>query len=103
MKLAKDISIAAFAVAISVATIAKPTQAALVNYGFTVNATSGDNPGQYFGSFQYDDSTLTSIGEETLGVSNGLSIAFDYLDTQSEVLNVKKNPIKIAQNMVVLG
>ncbi len=39
MKLAKDISIAAFAAAISVATIAKPTQAALVNYGFTVNAT----------------------------------------------------------------
>lgn len=82
MKLAKDISIAAFAVAISVATIAKPTQAALVNYGFTVNATSGDNLGQYFGSFQYDDSTLTGIGEETLGVSNGLSIAFDYLGTQ---------------------
>ncbi|MEH2285585.1 MAG: PEP-CTERM sorting domain-containing protein [Nostoc sp.] len=82
MKLAKDISIAAFAVAISVAAVVKPTQAALVNYGFTVNATSGDNPGQYFGSFQYDDSTLTAIGEETLGVSNGLSILFDYVGTQ---------------------
>ncbi|MBD2682515.1 MULTISPECIES: PEP-CTERM sorting domain-containing protein [Nostoc] len=82
MKLAKDISVAAFAVAISVAAVAKPTQAALVNYGFTVNATSGDNPGQYFGSFQYDDSTLTGIGEETLGVSNGLSILFNYLGTQ---------------------
>jgi hypothetical protein len=82
MKLAKNISIAAFAVAISVAAVAKPTQATLVNYGFSVNATSGNNPGQYFGSFQYDDSTLTDIGEETLGVSNGLSIAFDYLGTQ---------------------
>ncbi|MDF5707866.1 MAG: PEP-CTERM sorting domain-containing protein [Nostoc sp. S4] len=82
MKLAKDISIAAFAVAILVAAVAKPTQAALVNYGFTVNATSGDNPGQYFGSFQYDDSTLTGIGEETLKVNNGLSILFDYLGTQ---------------------
>ncbi|WP_445633265.1 PEP-CTERM sorting domain-containing protein [Nostoc sp. DSM 114161] len=82
MKLAKDISIAAFAVAISVAAVVKPTQAALVNYGFTVNATSGDNPGQYFGSFQYDDSTLTGIGQETIGVSNGLSISFDYLGTQ---------------------
>ncbi|MEH2070345.1 MAG: PEP-CTERM sorting domain-containing protein [Nostoc sp.] len=82
MKLAKNISIAAFAVTILVAAVAKPTQAALVNYGFTVNATSGDNPGQYFGSFQYDDSTLTGIGEENLGVSNGLSILFDYLGTQ---------------------
>ncbi|MEH2260122.1 PEP-CTERM sorting domain-containing protein [Nostoc sp.] len=82
MKLAKDISIAAFAVAISVAAVVKPTQAALVNYDFTVNAISGDRPGQYFGSFQYDDSTLSGLGEETLGVSNGLSIVFDYLGTQ---------------------
>ncbi|MEH2224069.1 PEP-CTERM sorting domain-containing protein [Nostoc sp.] len=82
MKLAKDISMAAFAVAISVATVVKPTQAALVNYDFAVNATSGDRPGQYFGSFRYDDSTLTAIGDETLGVSNGLSIVFDYLGTQ---------------------
>ncbi|MGF1937740.1 MAG: PEP-CTERM sorting domain-containing protein [Nostoc sp. ChiQUE02] len=80
MKLAKNIGIAA--IAIAVAAVAKPTQAALVNYGFSVNATSGDNPGQYFGSFQYDDSTLTGTGEETLGVSNGLSILFDYLGTQ---------------------
>ncbi|MEH2085357.1 PEP-CTERM sorting domain-containing protein [Nostoc sp.] len=82
MKLAKDISVAAFAVAIAVAAVVKPTQAALVNYDFTVNATSGDRPGQYFGSFRYDDSTLTAIGEENLGVSNGLSIVFDYLGTQ---------------------
>ncbi|MBN3924681.1 PEP-CTERM sorting domain-containing protein [Nostoc sp. NMS4] len=82
MKLAKNISIAAFAVAVSVAAVPKPTQAALVNYGFTVNATSGSNPGQYFGSFRYDDSTLTGLGEETLGVNNGLSILFDYLGTQ---------------------
>ncbi len=82
MKLAKDISVAAFAVAISVAAVVKPTQAALVNYDFTVNATFGDRPGQYFGSFQYDNSTLTAIGDETLGVNNGLSILFDYLGTQ---------------------
>ncbi|WP_199784745.1 hypothetical protein [Nostoc sp. 'Lobaria pulmonaria (5183) cyanobiont'] len=44
MKLAKNISIAAFAVAIAVAAVIKPTQAALVNYDFTVNATSGDRP-----------------------------------------------------------
>ncbi|MEH2266823.1 MAG: PEP-CTERM sorting domain-containing protein [Nostoc sp.] len=80
MKLASYFGIATFAVAICVG--AKPTQAALVNYGFTVDATSGDNPGQYYGSFQYEDSTLTGIGEETLGVSNGLAIAFDYLGTR---------------------
>ena len=83
MKLAKNFGIATVAVAISVAAVgAKPTQAALVNYGFTVDATSGKNPGQYYGSFQYEDSTLTGIGEETLGISNGLSISFDYLGTQ---------------------
>ncbi|MBC1237909.1 PEP-CTERM sorting domain-containing protein [Nostoc sp. 2RC] len=93
MKLVKDISIAAFAVAISVAAVAKPTFAALVNYGFTVNATSGDNPGEYFGSFQYDDSTLTGIGQETIGVSNGLSILFDYLGTQYTETNDFDYPI----------
>jgi hypothetical protein len=83
MKLASYFGITTFVIAMSVATVgAKPTQAALVNYGFTVNATSGDNPGQYYGSFQYEDSTLTGIGEETLSVSNGLSISFNYLGTQ---------------------
>ncbi|MBG1268199.1 PEP-CTERM sorting domain-containing protein [Nostoc sp. WHI] len=83
MKLASYFGIATFAVAISITAVgAKPTQAAVVNYDFTVNAISGDNPGQYFGSFQYEDSTLTGIGDENLGVSNGLSILFNYLGTQ---------------------
>lgn len=81
MKLAKNLGLATVAVAIAVAANAKPTQAALVNYDFLVNATSGDNPGQYFGSFQYDDSTLTNVGLETIGVENGLTLAFNYLGT----------------------
>ncbi|WP_341524607.1 PEP-CTERM sorting domain-containing protein [Nostoc sp. UHCC 0302] len=80
MKLAINLGIATAATAISVVVATKPTQAAVVNYNFTVNAISGENPGQYYGSFEYDDSTLTGIGEETLGVSNGLSILFNYLD-----------------------
>lgn len=84
MKLNKSFGIATFALAVSFSTVeVKPTQAAVINYNFTVNATSGANPGQYFGSFSYDDSNLTGVGEESLDVSNGLlSIKFDYLGTQ---------------------
>ncbi|BCL35751.1 PEP-CTERM sorting domain-containing protein [Nostoc sp. MS1] len=84
MRLNKNLGLASFALAVSLATLeAKPTQAAVVNYNFTVDATSGGNPGQYFGSFSYDDSNLTGLGEESLDVSNGLlSIKFDYLGTQ---------------------
>lgn len=84
MKLSKNLGLATFAVALCFTTLdAKPTQAAVVNYNFTVNATSGANPGQYFGSFSYDDSNLTGIGEESLDVSNGLlSVVFDYLGTR---------------------
>ncbi|MBD2346188.1 PEP-CTERM sorting domain-containing protein [Anabaena subtropica] len=83
MKLTKNFGIATFALAISLATFeAKATQAAVVNYNFAVNATSGSNPGQYFGSFGYDDSNLNRIGEENLDVNNGLLfITFDYLGT----------------------
>ncbi|MDZ8085716.1 MAG: PEP-CTERM sorting domain-containing protein [Nostoc sp. DedQUE12b] len=106
MKLAKDISMAAFAVAISVAAVVKPTQAALVNYDFTVNATSGDRPGQYFGSFRYDDSTLTNTGLETLGVENGLAVAFNYLGTNyTDVDDTDFNSFPIASfnNGKILG
>ncbi|BDI17604.1 hypothetical protein ANSO36C_34060 [Nostoc cf. commune SO-36] len=105
MKLVKNISIAAFAVAISVA-VGKPTQAALVNYGFTINATSGDNPGQYFGSFQYDDSALTNTGLETLGVENGLAVAFNYLGTnytEADDTDFNNFPIASFNNGEVLG
>ncbi|MBW4612332.1 MAG: PEP-CTERM sorting domain-containing protein [Desmonostoc vinosum HA7617-LM4] len=79
MKLAKNFGISA-AVAISVTAVGiNPTQAALIDYNFTVDATSGDNPGKYFGSFRYDDSILTGVGEETVGVGNGLTVLFDYL------------------------
>ncbi|BCL37288.1 PEP-CTERM sorting domain-containing protein [Nostoc sp. MS1] len=84
MKLSTNLGLATFALAISLTTFeVKPTQAAVVNYNFTVNATSGANPGQYFGSFRYDDSNLNGIGEESLDISNGLlSVVFDYLGTR---------------------
>ncbi|BAY70402.1 PEP-CTERM sorting domain-containing protein [Anabaena sp. FACHB-709] len=79
MKLAKGLGIATIA-AISVAAVGvQPTQAAIVNYNFIVDATSGSNPGQYFGSLKYDDSFLTGLGLETLGVENGLEVKFNYL------------------------
>jgi hypothetical protein len=107
MKLAKNLGIATVAAAISVAVMdTKPVQAALVNYNFTVNATSGDNPGQYFGSFQYDDSALTNTGLETLGVENGLAVAFNYLDTkytETDDTDFDSFPIASFNNGEVLG
>ncbi|WP_414752132.1 PEP-CTERM sorting domain-containing protein [Anabaena sp. CCY 9910] len=98
MKLSKNFGIATFAIAISLAAIeAKPTQAAIVNYNFAVNATAGDNPGVYVGSFSFDDSNLNGIGEESLDVSNGLlSVVFDYLGTQYTELDDFDYPTGVA-------
>ncbi|BAT52433.1 hypothetical protein NOS3756_13730 [Nostoc sp. NIES-3756] len=80
MKLVKSLSIATLA-AISVAAAeVMPTQAATVKYNFTANVTSGNNLGQYLGSFEYDDSFLTSLGLETVGIEDGLKVTFNYLD-----------------------
>lgn len=97
MKLSKNFGIATFAIAISLAAIeAKPTQAAIVNYNFAVNAT-GDNPGVYFGSFSFDDANLNGVGEESLDVGNGLlSIVFDYLGTQYTELDDVDYPTGVA-------
>ncbi|MBC6430531.1 PEP-CTERM sorting domain-containing protein [Nostoc sp. HG1] len=107
MKLAKNLGVATIAVAISFTAVGvKSAQAALVNYGFTVNTTSGDNFGQYFGSFQYDDSTLTNTGLETLGVENGLAVAFNYLGTnytEGDDTDFNSFPIASFNNGEVLG
>ncbi|MBH8554526.1 PEP-CTERM sorting domain-containing protein [Nostocaceae cyanobacterium CENA357] len=106
MKLAKNLGIAAFAAISVVAVGANPAQAALLNYNFTVNATSGSNPGEYFGSFQYDDSTLTNVGLETLGVENGLAVAFNYLGTnytEADDTDFDSFPIVSFNNGQVLG
>ncbi|MBD2438123.1 PEP-CTERM sorting domain-containing protein [Nostoc sp. FACHB-110] len=81
MTLAKNLGFAAGIVAaISMATLSvKPAQAAILTYKFTANALSGDNPGQYFGSFTFDNSSLTNVGLEDIGVENGLKVAFNYL------------------------
>ncbi|BAY18035.1 hypothetical protein NIES21_38780 [Anabaenopsis circularis NIES-21] len=84
MKLTNNFGIATVAIALSLATVeVKPTQAAVFNYNFTANVTSGPNISQYFGSFRYDDTNLTGVGTENLNVSNGLqSVVFDYLGTR---------------------
>ncbi|WP_392534199.1 PEP-CTERM sorting domain-containing protein [Nostoc sp. C117] len=81
MKLAKFLSTIAVAAIFVAATRTKPAQAALLNYNFTVNATSGSKPGKYFGSFQYDNSDLANVGFEILRVDNGLKVQFNYLGT----------------------
>jgi hypothetical protein len=107
MKSAKNLVLATVATAISVAAIGvKPTQAAVINYKFTVDATSGDNPGQYFGSFRYDDSTLTNTGIETIGTENGLALAFNYLGTtytEKDDIDYANFPIVSFNNGSLLG
>ena len=70
-----------------VAIEANPVQAATITYDFDVNITSGplgDNI--YEGFFSYDDSTLTGIGREKVGVAEELSIVFEFLgETYTEV------------------
>lgn len=60
--------------------IGNPVQAATVTYDFTIDLTTGSLANtESFGFFSYDDSTLTGIGLETLGVNKGLSVSFDFL------------------------
>jgi hypothetical protein len=107
MNSAKNLVLATFATAISVAVMdIAPTQAAIINYNFTVDVTSGDNPGQYFGSFRYDDSTLTNIDSETIGVENGLALKFNYLGTtytEKDDIDYDSFPIVSFNNGTLLG
>lgn len=51
-----------------------------ITYDFTVHLTSGPLAGQYFqGCFSYNDSTVKGIGSEEIGVTEGLSIYFEFL------------------------
>jgi hypothetical protein len=60
---------------------AYPRQAATLTYDFIVNIASGFLSGKQFeGFFSYDNSTLTGIGSEEVGVNEGLSINFEFLD-----------------------
>merc|ERR1712178_588335 len=49
---------------------ANPINAASITYDFEVNVSTGSLLGDtYSGSFEFDDSTLTDVGEESLSVS----------------------------------
>ncbi|MBD2358313.1 PEP-CTERM sorting domain-containing protein [Tolypothrix sp. FACHB-123] len=108
MKSAKNLVVATMATAISIVAIgaAQPTQAAIINYKFKVDATSGNNPGRYFGSFRYDDSTLTNTGLETIGVENGLALNFNYLGknyTEKDDFDFDSFPILTFNNGALQG
>lgn len=86
---------------------AKTVQAATVTYDFTVDVTSGPLTGtQPSGSFSYNDSTLTGTGLETLGVAQGLSVAFNFLGkTYKETNDIEfpEFPIVQFQERKLLG
>lgn len=89
------LTIATVSAALSFTTIeAKPIQAATITYDFDVYLTSGPQTGNtYAGSFNYNNSTLTGTGLETVGVSQGLSVSFDYLGvTYTEADDLKLSP-----------
>ena len=73
-------TIATTLVALSFVVIeASPVQAATITYDFDVNITSGLlDENVYEGFFSYDDSTLTGIGREKIGVAEELSIVFEF-------------------------
>jgi hypothetical protein len=106
MKLGKSLGVATLAAISFAAVEAMPTQAATIKYNFTANVTSGSNPGQYFGSFQYDDSFLTGLGLETLGVENSLKVAFNFLGnnfTEEDDADFDAYPIVSFNNGRLLG
>lgn len=67
---------------------ANPVQAAILTSDFIVNITSGSLAGtQASGSLSFDDSTLTGEELESVGQTDGLSIAFDFLGRSYTELN----------------
>ena len=81
MNIYQKLAIATTGTALTLVTVeANPVQAAIVTYNFDVDVATGSLAGtQGSGFFSYDDSTLTGNGLESLGVSDGLSISFDFL------------------------
>lgn len=86
---------------------AEKAQAATITYDFTVNVTSGSLTGtQPSGFFSYDDSTLTGVGLETVGVNEGLAISFNFLgETYDETDDIEAPdyPILQFQDSSLLG
>jgi hypothetical protein len=65
----------------------EPSRAEPVTYDYFVTVTQGPFAGNAFsGSFSFDDSVLTGVGQETIGVKDGLTVSssffdFDYRET----------------------
>lgn len=86
---------------------AKPVQAATIIYDFAIDVTSGPLIGsQTSGFFSYDDSTLTGNGVETLGVNEGLSVSFNFLNetyNETDDIGFSSSPIVQFQDRNLLG
>ena len=59
---------------------ASALQAATITYDFKADVISGSLLGQTFAGFlSYDDSALTGVGAEALGVADELKVSFNFL------------------------
>jgi hypothetical protein len=81
--------------------------AALITYDFSVDITTGSlTNSTYEGSFNYDDSTLTGMGVEAVGVTEGLSILFEFLGetyTETDEFSFPNFPIAVFNNGSLVG
>jgi hypothetical protein len=81
--------------------------AAVITYDFRVDLTTGSLANNtYEGSFNYDDSTLTGIGVEAVGVTEGLFILFNFFGetyTQTDELSFPNFPIAVFNNGNLVG
>jgi hypothetical protein len=100
------VAAATASVVMSVAVLdAKPAQAALLTYDFTVNLDRGPLSGQSFwGEFSYDDADITGVGLETVSQP---SISFEFLgETFDETRDANFEsgfPIVFVEDGILLG
>jgi hypothetical protein len=74
------ISTTALAIATGLVAEIPKAQAAVLTYNFTAN-TTGWTTGNYSGYFKFDNSPLTGIGEEILGISEAV---FNFVDAENK-------------------
>lgn len=68
------------AIAAGLAAETPKAQAAVLTYNFTAN-TTGWTTGTYTGYFKFDNSSLTGVGEEIVGISEAV---FNFVDAQNQ-------------------
>jgi hypothetical protein len=79
-KILGTIGTAALAIAAGLVTEIPQAQAAVLTYNFTAN-TTGWTTGNYSGFFKFDNSSVTGIGEEVVGISEAV---FNFVDAENK-------------------